>query len=270
MLEGSWSGLEYRPPTALDIATIEAAMLDELRSKLAGVEVARFPDRPDAYRLTHRVGAALVIYRGASYGEQLDTEIVAQERKLEFEVMVMVRDLGWNTGGASGGAGPGAYEILEAVRVALTGFTVAGARKMHPVKERFVERDKQGGVWIYGITFALRTIAVEAPRETVSPLFIHGTMLESGGQTVVTLGAAPYLFDSSGVIQLPRGNIVALSAVTQGGAPLSEGIDYSVDEVNGVVRALTGGAVGAGDTIQISFSYAERVIAESGQDGPGA
>jgi len=267
-LDISWSGRECAPPTALDIGTIEGAVVEELRAHLSGIEIARFPDRPEAYRMTHPVGAALVVYRGASYGQQLDTEIVAQERKLEFEVMVLVRDLGWNTGGPSGGAGPGAYEILEAVRLSLTGYTVPGARKMYPVKERFVERDKQGGVWVYGITFAITALAVEAPRGSNFPLFIRGTALESGGQTVITLGAAPYTFDSSGVIGLAHGNIVALSATTLSGGPLTEGIDYSVDRVGGAVRALAGGAVGAGDTIRISFSYAEQVVAESGQDSP--
>ncbi|MGH7948191.1 MAG: Gp37 family protein, partial [Candidatus Binataceae bacterium] len=185
VLDISWSGREYAPPTALDIGTIEGAIVEELRARLSGIEVARFPDKPESYRMTHRVGAALVVYRGASYGQQLDTQIVAQERKLEFEVMVLVRDLGWNTGGPGGGAGPGAYEILEAVRRSLTGFTVPGARKMHPVKERFVERDKQGGVWIYGISFLVTALAVEAPRDDEYPLFIRGTALESGGQSVV-------------------------------------------------------------------------------------
>ncbi|MGH7865133.1 MAG: Gp37 family protein, partial [Candidatus Binataceae bacterium] len=223
---------------------------------------------PESYRMTHPVGAALVVYRGASYGEQLDTEIVAQERRLEFEVMVLVRDLGWNTGGPSGGAGRGAYEILEAVRLALTGFTVPGARKMHPMKERFVERDKQGGVWVYGISFAITAVAVEAPRAEGLPLFIRGTALESGGQSVVTLGAAPYTFDPSGAIELPYGNILALIATTLIGGPLTEGVDYSVDRVGGVVAALEGGSAGASETIRISFSYAERVVAESGQDEP--
>ena len=78
---------------------------------------------------------------------------------------------------------------------------------MYPVREKFVERDKQGGVWTYASTFALSTIACEASQPEDFPLFIKGIALEEGGQTSVTVGAAAYTFNSNSQIQLPVGNV---------------------------------------------------------------
>lgn len=270
VVDGPWGGRTFAPPTRVDIAAVEAAVVERLRARVSGVEVARFAGRADAYRMTHPAGAVLVAYRGASYGERMDAGVVAQQRRLEFDVTVIVRDLGWATGGDSSGAGVGAYQVLEAARAALTGFASAGGRKMHPVKERFLERESRDGAWAYAITFAVETVAVEEEEEAEHPIFIRGTALESGGQTVVTLGAAPHTFDGEGVIELAHGNVVALEAKTGSGAALTEGTDYTLDRTRGVVRALAGGAAGANDTILIAYSYAERVVAESGQAAPGA
>ena len=129
------------------------------------------------------------MYKGAQYGELLDTAAIIQERKLEFEISVMMRDLGWAVGGDASGPSPGAYAIIEGIRTALTGYEVPGCRKMYPVREKFVKRDKQGGVWTYSSTFALSTVAVEASQPDNFPLFIKGIALEEGGQTSVTVGA---------------------------------------------------------------------------------
>ncbi|MGH7949231.1 MAG: hypothetical protein ACREQF_08415, partial [Candidatus Binataceae bacterium] len=77
-----------------------------------------------------------------------------------------------------------------------------------------------------------------------------------------------YTFNALGMIELARGNVIALTATASGGDPLVDGVDYSLDRVSGFLRALEGGAVGAGDTIQVSFSYADQVVAEAGQDAP--
>ena len=145
MLDGPWNGVTFSPPTAIDIATIEDAIVTQLRSQISLIEIAHYPDSPETWRLTHRLGAALVMYKGAQYGELLDTAAVIQERKLEFEIAVMMRDLGWAVGGDASGPSPGAYAIIESIRAALTRYQIAGCRKMYPVREKFVKRDKQGG-----------------------------------------------------------------------------------------------------------------------------
>src|ERR1700730_10382775 len=149
MLDAPWAVATFAPPTPLDIATIENAIVTQLRSQISSIEIAHYPDRPETSRMTHRIGTPLVIYKGAQYGDLLDTAAVIQERKLEFEVSVMMRDLGWSVGGDASGPSPGAYAIIESIRRALTGFEVPGCRKMYPLREKFVKRDKQGGVWTY-------------------------------------------------------------------------------------------------------------------------
>jgi hypothetical protein len=268
VLDAPWSGASFAPPTAIDIATVEAAIVAQLQSALSGIEIAHYPDRPESYRMTHRVGAALVMYKGAQYGAQLDTAAIVQERRLEFEVTVMMRDLGWSYGGAGDGPSPGAYAILESIRAALTGFRVPGCRKMYPVRERFVERDRQGGVWIYAIAFGLATVAVEPSSNASFPLFVKGIAQEEGGETTVTLGAAQFTFDANGQVQLPNPNVFAVTVTAAGGAQLAPGTDYSVDGVNGIITALAGGATGAGQTVSIAYSFAERVVAEAGQTAP--
>jgi hypothetical protein len=268
MLDAPWNGMVFTPPTAIDIATIEDAIVNRLSSEINSIEIAHYPDRPESWRLTHRVGAALVMYKGAQYGELLDTAAIIQERKLEFEIAIMMRDLGWAVGGDPSGPSPGAYAIIEGIRTALTGYRIAGCRQMYPVREKFVKRDKQGGVWTYASTFALSTVAVEASQPDGFPLFIKGIALEEGGQTSITVGAAAYTFDSHLQVQLPQGNVFAVSITGPGGAALIQGTDFSVDRANGIVTALSGGAISAGETVQLAYTYAEEVIATAGQSEP--
>ena len=268
MLDAPWNGLTFTPPTAIDIATIEDAIVSQLQSQISSIEIAHYPDRPETWRMTHRVGAALVMYKGAQYGQLLDTAAMIQERKLEFEISVMMRDLGWAVGGDPSGTSPGAYAIIEAIRTALSGYQIPGCRKMYPVNEKFVKRDKQGGVWTYSSTFALSTVAVEAPKPDNFPLFIKGIALEDGGESTITVGASSYTFNSSLQVQLPQGNVFAVSIAGPGGAALIQGTDFSVDRANGIVTAIAGGAISAGETVQIGYAYAEEAIAVAGQTAP--
>jgi hypothetical protein len=268
MLDAPWNGVIFSPPTPIDIGTIEDAIVTQLSSQITSIEIAHYPDTPETWRLTHRIGAGLVRYAGARYGELLTTSAIAQERKLEFEIEILMRDLGWAVGGEPSGPSPGAYSIIESIRLALTGFLIPGCRKIYPVREKFVKRDKQGGVWIYVSTFALSTVAVEAPLTQNFPLFTRGIALEEGAQTSITVGAASYTFNSNLQVQLPNGNVFAVSVTTTGGAALVQGVDFSVDRADGIITGLTGGAVSAGQTVQIAYTYAEEVIATTGQTEP--
>ncbi len=268
MLDSPWAGTTFAPPTPLDIATIEAAIVAQLRSQITAIEIAHYPDRPETWRMTHRVGAALVIYKGAQYGDLLDTAAVIQERKLEFEVAVMMRDLGWAVGGDASGPSPGAYSIIESIRTALTGFQIAGCRKMYPLREKFLKRDKQGGVWTYASTFALTTMAVEGSPPENFPLFIKGIALEEGGLTSIAVGAAAYTFDSNGNVQLPHGNVFAVIVTGPGGALLVEGTDFTVDRADGIIVARDGNALLPGETVQIAYAYADQAIATTNQSAP--
>jgi len=268
ILDAAWVGQQFSPPTPLDIATIEAAVVSRLQAMVTSVEIVHFPDNPKTYRLTHRIGAALVVYRGSDYGRLVDTRSIIQERKMEFDVTVLVRDLGWSVGGPPGATSPGAYAILEAIRAALTGYQIPGARKIYMVRDKFVERDTEGGVWIYLLSFALTTMAVEVSTTEDFPLFIKGVALEEGGETVIAVGATEFTFNSESQVQLPNQNISAVTVSAVGGSSFISGTDYSLDTVNGIVTRITSGGIASGATVNIAWSYADTVVASQGESSP--
>jgi len=270
VLDSPWAGQTFSPATALDIATVESQIVAQLKSYLATalgtqmVEVAHFPDKPEAYEMRHRIGVALVIYSGSDFGEVLDIGNVAQERRMEFAVGVRIRDLGWAYGGPPGGTSPGAYQVLETIRAALTGFQPStGCSKMRPLRERFVDRDRQGGVWVYESTWETRTIAVENYQAPAFPLLLTGTAQEEGNITVAAVPMAQVTFSGTpGAIMLAHGNISQVVVQSQNGAQTYVlNTDYSLDTVNGIITRLATGAIAAAATVRVTYSYAEVVTA---------
>jgi hypothetical protein len=263
VLDTPWTGTSYSPATPLDIATLESAIVTQLAGALGNlIEVAHYPNNPETYRLTHRVGAALVQYTGAKYDPPEEVALVVQQRTLEFVVTVMMRDLGWAYGGPPSGTSPGAYQMLEAVRVALAGYRLApdlGATKLTPVRERFVKRED--GIWHYAIHFTTRTVAVENYLTPAFPLFRTGLAFEENGQTVRVIAPADYVFNGDGVIILPKINISSLTVASPAGAFYSAGADYLLDTVAGVIAWIPTGNIAAGATVSITYSYAEVVEA---------
>jgi hypothetical protein len=272
VLDAPWNGATFTPATPLDIATIETAILTQLKSQIASIEITHYPDRPETYRLTHRIGAALVRYDGAAYGPVNDTGAVVQRRRLRFAVRLVMRDLGWSFGGEADGPSPGAYAMIEAVRAALTGFQIGGCGKMAPSRERFIERDKQGAAWIYEISFTLTTAAVEASSTPAYPLFTRGVALESGGLSTTSAAAQPYTFNSSSQIALPAGNIIAATVTNPAtGTAYLSGPDYTLDAVNGIITRASSGAIAAGATVNVAYSFAETAaVVASGGESPTA
>jgi len=270
VLDAPWTGQQFSPPTPIDIATIEAAIVARLQAMVTSIEIVHFPDNPKNYRLTHRIGAALVVYRGSNYGPVLETGPIVQERILEFDITVLIRDLGWAVGGSPDATSPGAYAILEAIRAALTGYRVPGTRKAYMLREKFVERDGQGGVWIYLLGVALTTMAVQPSTSEEFPLFVKGVALDSNAETTATVGITQFTFNSQNQIVLPNGNIVALTLSTLSGSDFTAGNDFTLDAVNGIVTRLTSGGIASGATVNIAWSYADEVIATAGETAPTA
>ena len=208
--------------------------------------------------MTHRIGAALVQYVGAEYGAPAEIALVAQQRTLDFAVLLMMRDLGWAYGGPPGATSPGAYQLLEAVRFTLAGYRLVpdlAASKLQPTRERFVKRED--GIWHYAIHFATRTLAVENYAAPAFPLFTLGLALEQGGQTLRAAPPANYLFNSGGTITLPNRNLTALTVAGLAGALYTAGADYLLDAVNGILTWLPFGGIPSGATLTIAYTYAE-------------
>ncbi len=69
---------------------------------------------------------------------------------------------------------------------------------------------------------------------------------EERSKRTITVGASAYTFNSSLQIQLPQGNVFAVSVTGPGGVALIQGTDFSIDRANGIVTALPGGAIVCG------------------------
>jgi hypothetical protein len=133
---------------------------------------------------------------------------------------------------------------------------------MYPLRERFLERDKQGGVWVYSMSFGLKTMAVEPPVADNYPLFVLGVAQEVGGITTISVAPAPFVFNDDGEVQLPNGNLLTTEVLNASTDNLYEpGNDYTVDTVTGTISVNPAGALAPGATVNIGYSYAETVIA---------
>jgi len=124
------------------IAAIERDMVTLLATALPDLRVEAFPDKPDAYRLSHAHGAVLVGYSGSRLPDPSVLAGTQQKRRLEYQLVVKVRSLRDHSG---------AYAVLEAIRSALAGQPLRGAR-FYPVREQF--EDVSNGVWTYLAVYA--------------------------------------------------------------------------------------------------------------------
>lgn len=140
------------------ITEIEDAIVARLKSTIPDRLVDSFPDKPSEFRLLHPKGAMLVRFRGSKYGEPQTTGTVLQERTVEFDIVIVTRNLRDHSG---------AYIHLDAVRVALTGYKIPNSpcSKFYPVREEFI--DESEGIWQYGITVATSLFNTELQDSSV-------------------------------------------------------------------------------------------------------
>jgi hypothetical protein len=97
----------------LNIQEFETAIIDELKSVITDLVIESFPDKPDEYRVLSPKGAILVKYAGSKYQQPLYQHAIIQERKLAYEIYLLVRSLRRENG---------AYALLDTIRETLTGF----------------------------------------------------------------------------------------------------------------------------------------------------
>lgn len=275
-LDAPYAGATYDPATPLDIATMETAIIGQLQQFLGAslgrqmIEIAHFPDRPKLYELRHPIGAALVCYAGSTYEKIDDIGHVIQDREMLWDIGVLMRDLGWAYGGPSSGMSPGAYQVIDLIRQALLGFRPSkGFTPMRLVYDRFLRTDSDAAVWVWDVRFATRSKVVEHHQIPTFPLFIRGTMLEEGGQTAIEVALERMTFVSD-TIFLPQHNIQALIIKSQDlTITYADRTDYTLDNVNGIITRTTNSNINSGDTVAISYGYADVVEAlASGGSAP--
>src|SRR5574344_326277 len=127
----------------MNITEIENKIVEKLKAKLPDLLVDSFPEKPQDFVFTHPKGAVLVHYQGSNYGNIESTDIVFQDKKMEYAITLVTRNLRTKNSGA--------YAILEQVKSILTGFRLDGYSKMYPTKEGFLSENN--GIWQYAINF---------------------------------------------------------------------------------------------------------------------
>lgn len=134
----------------MSIRNIENSIIQKLKDSFPEVLVQGFPDKPSEFILLHPIGALLVHYQGSNYTNSNALRIISQENKKEFAITVVTRNLRANQG---------AYEYIDNVKAALTGFQPDECSKLMPLKDYFISENS--GIWQYGINFSLTTTNIQ-------------------------------------------------------------------------------------------------------------
>ncbi|AHI66994.1 Gp37 family protein [Burkholderia thailandensis] len=143
------------------------ALVARLRQALPDLAVEHFPAPPDAYALTHAVGALLAGYAGSEYGPRVDAAASVQSRRAKFAVTVVSRQLA--------GRG-GALDALDRARRALVGFALPDGETLAAAADTFVGRTDSE--WRYAIEFAADAVIVEEAEPVDGPLLTEVTYEE--------------------------------------------------------------------------------------------
>jgi len=261
-LDEPWVGRVFDEPRRTDIEWVEQQLLSRLidyardetkNSALQSVAIEHFPDKPEYYRLTHPVGAALLVFdRAEDTHDPTTVDEVRQERELVWTCAVVIRTLGWSLGGQSTGRDPGAYQVIEALRRALTGFEVPGFTKLVARGARFGKRDSQGGVWYYETSFSHRTIIVNEIEDPPFPP-LKRVIIETHAK--VKINTVRFVVDQTGAVQLPDTNVLDVSISDPvSHVPLFVGRDYNVDSANGLIMATLRGRLRPGMSVAVGYA----------------
>ncbi|MDD2870087.1 Gp37 family protein [Neomegalonema sp.] len=138
----------------MTLQEIEAAIVARIAARLPDLHVEAFPDKPESFRMHHPAGAVLVAFGRESHAKPRALDLVVQERRIEWDLSILTRNLRSHVG---------AYDVLDALRLALTGWRAEGCGKMRPVRAEFV--DQKQGVWTYVLTVEHATMTVEVADE---------------------------------------------------------------------------------------------------------
>lgn len=140
-------------------------LVARLRARLPGLHVAYFPDSPDAFTLTHPVGAVLLSYSRSTYGTSESTGAVVQPHTMRFVATVVLRQLNGRDG---------AVDVLDSVRQALGGWRPQNClRPVWLVEDTFLGEVQ--GLWQYALTFATQSFFIQDDDLPESGALLAGT-----------------------------------------------------------------------------------------------
>ncbi|MBO6273471.1 hypothetical protein J6O48_11925 [bacterium] len=130
----------------MNIREIENSIIEKLKISFPELLVQGFPDKPSEFNFLHPTGAILVHYQGSNYTTTQALGFVTQENKKEFGITVITRNLRSHNG---------AYDYIDKVKSAISGFKIDECTSLIPTKDYFISENK--GIWQYGVNFTLKT-----------------------------------------------------------------------------------------------------------------
>lgn len=162
-----------------ELADIEAALVERLSAALTApgqqhpvVDVASWPGKPDDYRMTHGVGAVLVVFQGTRPQGQVQRGLNPVTH--EFQIAVLSRSLREpNVQSPDASRGEGAYQLIQIVLMALLGFEVPNAAGPVAMTEASFSGHDQG-VWTYRLSCQIPGVWVMPIECPPGPWVIEG------------------------------------------------------------------------------------------------
>lgn len=136
------------------------ALRDHLQTALPDYAVELFPDNPATYRFIHPKGAVLVGYQGSRFSRPDGLGMIGQQRDITLHLTVFGRGL--HHDGA-------ALDLLDALRLAVTGYAPPHCLPCHLLSEAFLSED--GGAWQYELRVQTETQQVQVCTDENLPKF---------------------------------------------------------------------------------------------------
>lgn len=139
-------------------AQLEAAFTARFRDRIPGLVVKPFPNDVSTHKLLGK-SELLLVYRGGPFETPRRTDLVVQERTVNFEAVLAIQSLDGHTG---------AYELLEQIRLAVQGWKpLPECEPVRIVRDQFL--DERSGQWYWAVFFSTRFLSSPARAEASDP-----------------------------------------------------------------------------------------------------
>lgn len=245
----AWFGRTFSPPVPLDISSIQEQISEQLNSffQKGGIPIQSYiwPNQDlDTFWNGPNPAYILISYEATRLGKPLDTNTMLQERTLEFSIIILARQISW----ARAGTGS-VFLLIDSVEAALSGFRPAGCRNGYFTEERFSERDPEGGIWLYVMTYEVTTMRPKLlPEYVLANLQKISHLIGDAGSNPVSM-----VISASGTLSFPADTLL-YSVVTPNGSLALLGRDYNYSSSTGSFEIIPGGLLAPNMTVQVVTS----------------